>query len=157
MEAGSRFSIFGKNTAGVSGQGIQLDSTANTGLYVKNGSHFLIDGTNRGYVNSPTIYVEEATFTVQNCTSNGSNGGTFTAIDAKINFLNNAGHGLSATTLDISKKSEVKCNNNGYYGVTVGSSITMDGTSQLTSNENGRGFTGGALRQIGRASCRERV
>ena len=146
VEAGSRFSIFGKNTAGVSGQGIQLDSTANTGIYVKNGSHFLIDGTNRGYVNSPTIYVEEATFTVQNCTSNGSNGGTFTAIDAKINFLNNAGHGLSATTLDISKKSEVKCNNNGYYGVTVGSSITMDGTSQLTSNENGGGFTGGALR-----------
>lgn len=145
VQNGSTFSIFGKNTQGVAGQGIQLDSTADTGIFVTGGSTFLIDGTNRGYVNSPTIYVEESTFTVQNCTSNASNGGAFTAILSKVYFLNNAGHGLSATTLDIEDYSELVCNGNGYYGVTVGSRIDMDGTSKLTSNGNGRGYTGGAL------------
>ncbi|MGM9526170.1 MAG: SdrD B-like domain-containing protein, partial [Peptococcaceae bacterium] len=145
-ETGSTFSIYGKNTTGVNGQGIQLDSTANTGIFVTGRSNFLIDGTNRGYVNSPTIYVEKSTFTVQNCTSNASNGGKFTAIDSEINFLNNTGHGLSATTLDISDESKVNCNHNGYYGVTVSSSISMDGTSTLIANENGWGYTGGALR-----------
>ncbi|MGN0968514.1 MAG: S-layer homology domain-containing protein [Oscillospiraceae bacterium] len=146
VDNASTFSIIGKNTKGVSGQGIQLDSTANTGIYVTRNSEFLIDGTNRGYVNSPTIYVEDSVFTVQNCTNNGSNGGAFTAIHSEINFLNNAGHGLSATTLEIKNNSVVTCCANGYYGVTVGSKMTMDGTSVLTANENGRGFTGGGLR-----------
>lgn len=145
VEDNSTFSIYSKNTKGVTGQGIQLDSTANTGIYVTNNSKFLIDGTNRGYVNSPTIYVEDSDFTIQNCTSNASNGGKFTAINSTINFLDNAGHGLSATTLDINN-SVVICNGNAYYGVTVSSEITMDGTSELTANENGWGFTGGALR-----------
>ena len=145
VENSSTFSIIGKNTKGVTGQGIQLDSTANTGIYVTDNSQFLIDGTNRGYVNSPTIYVKDSTFTVQNCTSNASNGGNFTTINSEINFLNNAGHGLSATNLVI-QNSTVTCNNNAYYGVTVGTKMTMDGTSELTANENGTGFTGGALR-----------
>ena len=101
VESGSAFSIYGKNTRGVPGQGIQLDSTAGTGIFVTGNSTFLIDGTNRGYVNSPTVYVEDSTFTVQNCTANGSNGGNFTAVRSKIYYQNNAGHGLSAGKVTI--------------------------------------------------------
>ena len=43
----SNFSIYGRNTKGKSGQGIQLDSTVNTGIFVTGNSKFLIDGTNR--------------------------------------------------------------------------------------------------------------
>ena len=146
VEKASSFIIFGKNTRGVSGQGIQLDSTANTGIFVTGGSQFLIEGTNRGYVNSPEIYVEDSTFTVQYCTANGSNGGKFTAVNSKINYMFNRGHGLSATILDISKGSVLNCTGNGYYGVTVSSMVTMDGTSSLTANENGWGYTGGGFR-----------
>ena len=142
---GSKVEFLGTGTAGKDGQAIQLDSSGCASVNVTGGSTFLVDGTNRGYVNSPTIYVDDSTFTIQNCTSNASNGGAFTANKATINFLNNTGHGLSATTLDI-KNSTVTCNGNGYYGVTVGTSIAMDGTSTLTSNENGWGYTGGALR-----------
>lgn len=68
VSAGSTLQILGQRTAGYSGQGIQLDSAACGSVSVTGGSTFLIDGTNRGYVNSPTIYVEDSTFTVQNCT-----------------------------------------------------------------------------------------
>lgn len=142
---GSKVEFLGTGTAGKDGQAIQLDSPGRASVNVTGGSTFLVNGTNRGYVNSPTIYVDDSTFTIQNCTSNASNGGAFTANKATINFLNNTGHGLSATTLDI-KNSTVTCNGNGYYGVTVGTSIAMDGTSTLTSNENGWGYMGGALR-----------
>ena len=141
----SSFRIYGKNTKGIDGQGIQLDSTANTGIFVTNKSEFLIDGTNRGYVNSPEIYVEDSTFTVQNCTANGSNGGKFTAINSEITFYNNGGHGLSATTLDV-EKSNVTTNKNKFYGISIGSKMSVDSTSTIISNENGYGYTGGALR-----------
>ena len=143
---GSSFKIHGKNTNGVAGQGIQVGYKSNLDISVMDNSTFLIDGANRGYVNSPEVNVKNSTFTIQNCTSNASNGGTFTAIGSKINFLNNGGHGLSATTLEIKDNTEVICNNNAFYGVTVGAKMTMDGTSKLTANENSNGSTGGGLR-----------
>ena len=146
VENGSSFKIYGKNTNGVTGQGIQVGESSNLNIRVMDNSTFLIDGTNRGYVNSPKVHVEKSTFTIQNCTSNASNGGAFTAVGSKINFLNNRGHGLSATTLEIKDNTEVICNNNVFYGVTVGAKMTMDGTSKLTANENGNGSTGGGLR-----------
>lgn len=98
VESGSTFAIYGKNTRGVQGQGLQLDSAATVGIEVTGGSNFLIDGTNRGYVCSPDIYVDNSAFTVQNCTANGSNGGRFTAVnDSVVTFQNNVGHGLSAS------------------------------------------------------------
>ena len=145
VESGSHFTIYGQNTKGLSGQGIQLDTTAGTGIFVTGNSTFLIDGTNRGYVNSPEVYVSGSTFTVQNCTSNASNGGKFTAINSNITFLNNGGHGLSATTLT-SENSDFNCSGNSYYGIAVSRSLEVDGKSSITANENGVGFTGGALR-----------
>lgn len=90
---GSTFQILGVGTEGNAGQGIQLDAAGTANVNVTGGSKFLIDGTNRGYVNSPTIYVEDSTFAIQNCTSNASNGGKFTAINSQITFENNNGHG----------------------------------------------------------------
>ena len=143
---GANFKIFGENTSGKSGQGIQLDMTAGSGIFVKNNSTFLIDGTNRGYVNSPIVYVENSFFTVQNCTANASNGGLFEAKNSQINFLNNNGHGLSTGILKASSNSTVKAIHNAYYGITSTNEITVDGTSSLISNENGYGFIGGGIR-----------
>lgn len=139
VENGSTMKIYGKNTSGVAGQGIQLDSTANTGIFVTGNSEFLIDGTNRGYVNSPTIYVEDSTFTVQNCTANASNGGNFTAINSKVNYLNNAGHGLSADNVVI-QNSQLTADNNGYRGISInGGELQVDSTSTVTVTRNSWG------------------
>ena len=145
VESGSHFTINGQHTQKITGEGIQPDKLDGTKIVVKDNSTFLIDGTNRGYVNSPEVYVSGSTFTVQNCTSNASNGGKFTAINSNITFLNNNGHGLSATTLT-SENSDFNCSGNSYYGITVSSSLEVDGKSSITANENGAGFTGGALR-----------
>ena len=146
VENGSSLSIYGKNTKGVPGQGIQLGKTANTHIRVTGGSTFLIDGTNRGYVNSPEVYVEDSEFTVQNCTSKASNGGKFTAIKSDITFLNNNGHGLSTNALTI-EDSTVEANGNTLYGTTVNQSpVLIDSRSTVTANANGSGFTGGGIR-----------
>lgn len=145
VKNGSHLEIIAETTTNASGQGIQLDKTNKSFINVTGGSTFLIDGTNRGYVNSPEIYVEDSNFTVKNCTSNGSNGGKFTAINSEITFYNNGGHGLSATTLDV-KKSNITTNKNKFYGISIGSKMNVDSTSTITSNENGYGYTGGALR-----------
>lgn len=142
----AKFKIEGLNTSGKAGQGIQLDMTAGSGIFVKNNSSFLIDGANRGYVNSPTVYVENSNFTVQNCTANASNGGLFEAKNSKINFLNNVGHGLSTGILKVSNNSVVNATNNAYYGITSTNEITVDDSSTIISNENGYGFIGGGIR-----------
>lgn len=145
---GSTLQILGVGTGGNSGQGIQLDKTGAAKVNVTGKSTFLIDGTNRGYVNSPAIYVKDSTFTVQNCTANGSNGGEFTAINSEITYENNNGHGLSAGNVTL-EKSIVNCNNNAYYGLTYTGNMTMDGDSVVITNDNGYGYTGGGLKASG--------
>ena len=145
VKNGSHLEIIAKTTTNAKGQGIQLDNANKSFINVTGGSTFLIDGTNRGYVNSPEIYVKDSKFTVRNCTANGSNGGKFTAINSEITFYNNGGHGLSATTLDV-EKSNVTTNKNKFYGISIGSKMSVDSTSTIISNENGYGYTGGALR-----------
>ena len=135
---GSTFEIFGNETAGKEGQGIQLDAANTANINVTGNSTFLIDGTNRGYVNSPTIYVENSNFTVQNCTANGSNGGSFTAINSKVNYSNNVGHGLSAGSITL-KNSSLTADNNGYYGVYTTGGFSVDSTSVLTVTHNSYG------------------
>lgn len=136
VDNGSHFNIYGIETTNKTGQGIQLDQSGTAKINVTNNSTFLIDGTNRGYVNSPQIYVENSTFTVQNCTSNASNGGLFTAVNSKVYYLNNAGHGLSATSIDLSQGTTLTSDNNGYYGVYSSSGFTVDGTSTLNVTHN---------------------
>ena len=127
---GSTFQILGVGTEGTAGQGIQLDQTGKSQINVTGGSTFLIDGTNRGYVNSPNIYVEDSSFTVQNCTSNASNGGRFESIDSQITYKNNKGHGLSAGNV-ILEESTLLSENNGLYGVYVSGDFKVDGKSKL--------------------------
>ena len=148
VKNGSSVEFIGHQTAAHDGQAIQLDQTGKATINVTGNSTFLINGTNRGYVNSPTIYVEDSKFTVQNCTSNGSNGGEFTAINSTITYQNNNGHGLSAGNVTI-KNSTVDCNNNAYYGLTYSGDMTMDSTSKINANGNGYGYTGGGLRAYG--------
>ena len=141
---GSTFEIYGYGTAGKEGQGLQLDKAGAAGVNVTGKSTFLIDGTNRGYVNSPAIYVEDSTFTVQNCTANASNGGKFTATNGStITYQNNAGHGLSAGDVTI-EGSKFTADNNGYYGLYASSGFNVDSTStvNVTRNSHGGDFAG---------------
>ena len=131
----STFQILGTSTEGTAGQGIQLDKTGKSTINVTDGSTFLIDGTNRGYVNSPVINVEDSTFTVQNCTSNASNGGNFTAINSKVTYQNNKGHGLSAGDV-ILKNTDFLSDNNGLYGVYVNGEFLVDKDSTMTVTNN---------------------
>lgn len=145
---GATFEIRGFDTKGKEGQGIQLDKPGTAEINVTGNSTFLIDGTNRGYVNSPAIYVEDSTFTVQNCTANASNGGEFTAVNSQITYEDNNGHGLSAGNVTF-ENSTLNANRNAYYGLTYSGDLTMDSTSVINANENGFGYTGGGLRAYG--------
>ena len=131
----STFQILGVGTEGTAGQGIQLDKTGKSTINVSAGSTFLIDGTNRGYVNSPVVNVEDSTFTVQNCTSNASNGGNFTATNSKVTYQNNKGHGLSAGDV-ILKNTDFLSDNNGLYGVYVNGKFLVDKDSTMTVTNN---------------------
>ncbi len=131
----STFQILGVGTEGTAGQGIQLDKTGKSTINVSAGSTFLIDGTNRGYVNSPVINVEDSTFTVQNCTSNASNGGNFTSTNSKVTYQNNKGHGLSAGDV-ILKNTDFLSDNNGLYGVYVSGEFLVDKDSTMTVTNN---------------------
>lgn len=147
VENGSHFSVHGKNTKGKPGQGVQLGKTANSGIYVKNNSTFLIEGTNRGYVNSPVVNVEDSEFTVRNCTNNGSNGGRFIATNAKITFENNAVLGLSADEVT-SKNSTFHLSHNGNAGLSINKAdgkSTFDSTSKVYINNNGQTTYGAFL------------
>ena len=134
---GSKFEIKGYDTAGKEGQGLQLDQAGTAKVNVTGGSTFTIDGTNRGYVNSPEILVDGSTFTVKNCTANASNGGLFTATNkSMVTYENNAGHGLSAGSVTLSNGSTLTADNNGYYGVYTSGGFSVDGTSTLNVTRN---------------------
>lgn len=140
VDNASTFKIIGHDTKGINGQGIQLNETGKSTIKVTNGSTFIIDGTNRGYVNSPVIYVENSTFKVINCTNNGSNGGKFTTINSNITFENNNGLGLSVHELTV-KNSTLNLNNNGYSGLFIGkseNSSLVDGKSKVYINGNNK-------------------
>ena len=140
VDNASTFKIIGHETKGITGEGIQLDKTGKSTIKVTNGSTFIIDGTNRGYVNSPVIYVENSTFKVINCTNNGSNGGKFTAINSNITFENNNVLGLSVHELTV-KNSTLNLNNNGYSGLFIGkseNSSLVDGKSKVYINGNNK-------------------
>ena len=140
VDNASTFKIIGHETKGITGEGIQLDKTGKSTIKVTNGSTFIIDGTNRGYVNSPVIYVEISTLKVINCTNNGSNGGKFTTINSNITFENNSGLGLSAHELTV-KNSTLNLNNNGYSGLFIGkseNSSLVDGKSKVYINGNNK-------------------
>ena len=140
VDNASTFKIIGHETKGITGEGIQLDKTGKSTIKVTNGSTFIIDGTNRGYVNSPVIYVENSTFKVINCTNNGSNGGKFTAINSNITFENNSVLGLSVHELTV-KNSTLNLNNNGYSGLFIGKSENpslVDGKSKVYINGNNK-------------------
>ena len=144
VSSGSTFEIYGHNTTGKTGQGLQLDETSTAKVNVTGNSTFLIDGTNRGYVNSLEVYVNDSDFTVQNCTSNASNGGKFTATNGStITYQNNAGHGLSAGDVTI-EGSKFTADNNGYYGLYASSGFNVDSTStvNVTRNSHGGDFAG---------------
>ena len=132
---GSTFQILAVGTEGTAGQGIQPDKTGKSTINVTGNSKFLIDGTNRGYVNSPVIHVEDSEFTVQNCTSNASNGGYLTAVNSTVVYKNNRGHGLSTGDV-ILKNSTLTSDNNGLYGVYVSRKFLVDGTSSMTVTNN---------------------
>lgn len=140
VDNASTFKIIGHETKGITGEGIQLDETGKSTIKVTNGSTFIIDGTNRGYVNSPVIYVENSAFKVINCTNNGSNGGKFTAINSSITFENNNVLGLSVHELTV-KNSILNLNNNGYSGLFIGkseNSSLVDGKSKVYINGNNK-------------------
>lgn len=138
VSEGSTFIIKGNDTTGKEGQGIQLDKTGAATINVTGESHFEINGTNRGYVNSPTIYVEDSDFAVRNCTSNASNGGILEVVRSKVVYENNAGHGISSSQLLIKDHSTVTCDNNGNYGAYASSAFLVDGTSTLTVTHNSK-------------------
>lgn len=135
VENASSFSIYGENTEGVTGQGLQLDSAATVGIKVTGGSKFLIDGANRGYVCSPDIYVENSKFTVQNCTANASNGGLFHAVKSTITYQNNSGHGLSAGQL-VLDGATVVAKDNGYCGIVVSGDVDIKNGTTITVSGN---------------------
>lgn len=140
VDNSSTFKIIGHETKGITGEGIQLEKTGKSTIKVTNGSTFIIDGTNRGYVNSPIIYVENSTFKVINCTNNGSNGGKFTTINSNITFENNSALGLSVHELTV-KNSTLNLNNNGYSGLFIGNSENsslVDGKSKVYINGNNK-------------------
>ena len=142
VDNNSTFKILGHETKGKVGQGIQLDSNTDVNIKVTNKSTFIIDGTNRGYVKNPTIYVENSNFKVINCTNNASNGGKFTAINSDILFENNAVLGLSVNELTV-KNSTMNLNNNGYSGLFISSSSNsslIDGKSKIYINGNNKSY-----------------
>ncbi|MBQ0005269.1 MAG: InlB B-repeat-containing protein [Clostridiales bacterium] len=131
---GSTMRIQGHNTKGVGGQAFQLETKLASTINVSGGSSLVVDGTNRGYVNSPVINVTNSTLTVQNCTSNASNGGKNTYVNSVISYLNNNGHGISADSID-STNSTIVSSGNRYYG--IGSTNNTFTNSSVTVENNG--------------------
>lgn len=50
--------------------------------------------------------------------------------------MNNAGHGLSASRVNLSNYTNFESDNNGYYGVYASEDLQVDGTSTLKVTQN---------------------
>lgn len=101
-------------------------------LNVTGGSKVVLDHNRSGIAGTFFVKVDASELTVINNRGNGSNGS----------------HGLSAGKLFV-KGSTVTCTGNGMYGITVGNSLNVDGTSTLKANGNktkASASSGGGLR-----------
>lgn len=80
------------------------------------------------------MYVEDSKFIVRNCTGNASNGGLFTAINSLVEFLDNAGHGLSASDTKFNN-SIFNSNGNGYTALHVAGDLeVINSTLSIMNN-----------------------
>ena len=118
-------------------------------LNVTGGSKVVLDHNRSGIAGTFFVKVDASELTVINNRGNGSNGSHFDiANGSEVSFKDNGSHGLSAGKLFV-KGSTVACTGNGMYGITVGNSLNVDGTSTLKANGNktkASASSGGGLR-----------
>lgn len=118
-------------------------------LNVIGGSKVVLDHNRSGIAGTFFVKVDASELTVINNRGNGSNGSHFDiANGSEVSFKDNGSHGLSAGKLFV-KGSAVTCTGNGLYGITVGNSLNVDGTSTLKANGNktkASASSGGGLR-----------
>lgn len=118
-------------------------------LNVTGGSKAVLDHNRSGIAGTFFVKVDASELTVINNRGNGSNGSHFDiANGSEVSFKDNGSHGLSAGKLFV-KGSTVTCTGNGMYGITVGNSLNVDGTSILKANGNktkASASSGGGLR-----------
>lgn len=118
-------------------------------LNVTDGSKVVLDHNRSGIAGTFFVKVDASELTVTNNRANGSNGSHFDiANGSEVSFKDNGYHGLSAGKLFV-KGSTVTCTGDGMYGITVGNSLNVDGTSTLKANGNktkASASSGGGLR-----------
>lgn len=118
-------------------------------LNVTGGSKVVLDHNRSGIAGTFFVKVDASELTVINNRGNGSNGSHFDiANGSEVSFKDSGSHGLSAGKLFV-KGSTVTCTGNGMYGITVGNSLNVDGTSTLKANGNktkASASSGGGLR-----------
>ena len=141
------------NITGCAGNGITKDN-GTAGINVMVGSTLNVTGCRAGITNTWDIRLDASTLNISNNKGNASNGSNYYINNkSKAMIANNGGHGMSASKVEISGSSSVVANGNAYYGITINGGMEMDGTSTLTTDGNGSGFTGGGVRFIGANSA----
>lgn len=101
-------------------------------------SMFISDHNRSGFTGTFVASIKNSDVDVINSRGNGSNGSHFIIDKSEVTFSDNTDHGLSTGMLTIQNKSNVVANGNGRTGVHVGGGdFNMDGTSTLTTNNNG--------------------
>ena len=134
------------NLNGCAGNGITKDNGV-ADINVMGGSALNITGCRAGITNTWNVNVDGSTLNVSNNRGNASNGSNYYIKNkSTVAINNNGGHGMSAGRVEISGGSSVTANGNAYYGITLSGGMDMDGTSTLTADSNGAGFTGGGVR-----------
>ncbi len=109
-------------------------------------STFIADGCRSGLAGTFTMTITNSKVDVVNSAGNGSNGSHFIIDNSVVNFSNNGSHGLSTGKLSVTNGSKITANGNGLTGVHVGGGdFYLDGTSSITSNNNGAAGWGAGL------------
>lgn len=109
-------------------------------------STFIADGCRSGLAGTFTMTITNSEVDVVNSAGNGSNGSHFIIDNSDVDFSNNGSHGLSTGELTVTKGSKITANGNGLTGVHVGGGdFYLDGTSSITSNNNGATSWGAGL------------